>query len=210
MATHRLGLATLGSVDFKLDGLAGLVTADDLGVQLEVDALLLQDLLGLLGNLIVHAGSTDLAEELDNGNLRTEAGPDGSHLKTNDTTTDDDHLLGDLLQGNSAGAADDPLLVDLQTGEGASLATGGDQDVLANNACLAAIVKLHLDLLLVDEGAAALDVLYAVLLEEELDTLGQTSHGRVLGLHEVRQVQLDITDLDTPVLGVVEDLVVEM
>lgn len=208
--TYRLGLATLGGIDVQLDQLARRVTVDDLCGQLEVDALLLQDLLGLLGDLGVHAGATDLVQELDDGDLGAQAGPDRGHLEANDTATNDDELLGDLLQGDGAGAADDALLVDLQAGKGGGLGAGGDEDVLADHARLAAVVELDLDLVLVDEGAGALEVLDAVLLEEELDALGEAGDGGVLGLHQVGQVQLDVVDLDTPVLGVVEDLVVEM
>ena len=209
-ATHSLGLATLGRVNLKLDGLARLVTGNDLGASLEVDALLLQDLLDGLGNLKVHAGATNLVEELDNGNLGAEAGPDGGHLETNDTTTDDEHLLGDLLEGNGASAADDALLVDLETGEGGDLGTSGDKDVLALDGGLTAVVELDVDGVLIGERAGALDVLDAVLLEEELDTLGEAADGLVLGLHELGEVELDIADLDTAVFRVVENLVVKM
>lgn len=208
--TYGLRLATLGSIDLELHQLTRLVTADDLGVELELHTLLLEKLLGSLGDLSVHAGTTDLAEELDNGDLGAESRPDGGHLKTNDTTTNDGHGLGDLLEGDGTGAGDDALLVNLKTGEGGGLGTGGDEDVLAANAGLAALVEVDLDLVLVDERAGALDVLDAVLLEEELDTLGQAGDGSLLGLHEVGQVELDIADLDTAVLGVVEDLVVEV
>lgn len=198
-ATHSLGLATLGGVNLKLDGLASLVTGDDLGAGLEVDALLLQDLLDGLGDLKVHAGATDLVEELDDGDLGAETGPDGSHLETNDTTTDDEHLLGDLLEGNSASAADDAFLVDLKAGEGGDLGASGDKDVLALDGGLAAVVELDVDGVLIGERAGALDVLDAVLLEEELDTLGETVDRLVLGLHELGEVELDIADLDTTV-----------
>lgn len=208
--TYRLSLATLGGIDVQLDRLARLVTINDLGGQLEVDALLLQDLLGLLGDLGVHAGAADLVQELDNGDLGAQTGPDRGHLEANDAATNDDHLLGDLLQGDGTGAADDALLVNLKAGERGGLGAGGDEDVLADDARLAAVVELDLDLVLVDEGAGALEVLDAVLLEEELDTLGEAGDGGVLGLHQVGQVQLDVVDLDTSVLGVVEDLVVEM
>lgn len=209
-STYRLGLATLGGVNIQLDGLARLVPVDDLGGELEVNALLLEDLLGLLGDLGVHAGAADLVQELDDGDLGAQAGPDRGHLQANDAAADDDELLGDLVQGDGAGAADDALLVNLQAGERGGLGAGGDQDVLADDAGLAAIVELDLDLVLVDEGAGALEVLDTVLLEEELDTLCEAGDGGVLGLHQLGQVQLDVVDLDTPVLGVVEDLVVEM
>lgn len=70
-------LTALGGLDVKTNGSTADITGDDLGVGLELDALLTQDLLGLLGDLGVHTGATDLAEELNNGNLSTETGPNG-------------------------------------------------------------------------------------------------------------------------------------
>lgn len=70
-------LTTLGGLDVKANGSTADITGDDLGVGLELDALLTQDLLGLLGDLSVHTGATNLAEELNNGNLSTETGPNG-------------------------------------------------------------------------------------------------------------------------------------
>lgn len=206
----RFGLATLGRVNLELDLVARLVTADNLGVELELKTLLLEDLLGVLGDLSVHTWATNLAEELDNGDLGAKSRPDGGHLKTNDTTTNDGHGLRDLLKGDSTSAGDDALLVDLKTGERSGLGTSSNKDVLAANAGLTALVEVDLDLVLVDERTSTLDVLNAVLLEEVLDTLGETADGGLLGLHEVGQVKLDLADLDTAGLGVVEDLVVEM
>jgi hypothetical protein len=75
--TYRLGLATLSSLNVDLDTLLGDLTGGDLGVQLEVQALLLEQLLCVLGDLVVHTGATNLAQELDNGDLGTETRPDG-------------------------------------------------------------------------------------------------------------------------------------
>lgn len=72
-----LFLTALGGLDVEADGSTVDITGDDLGAGLELDALLAEDLLGLLGDLSVHTGATDLAEELNNGNLSTEAGPNG-------------------------------------------------------------------------------------------------------------------------------------
>lgn len=208
--TYRLGLATLGGVNLKLDLLARLVAANNLGVELELKTLLLEDLLGVLGDLGIHTRATNLAEELDDGDLGAKSRPDGGHLKTNDTTTNDSHGLGNLLEGNSTSAGDDALLINLEAGEGGGLRSSGDQNVLAADAGLTALVEVDLDLVLVDERTSTLDVLNTVLLEEVLDTLGKTGDGGLLGLHEVGEVKLDIADLDTAVLGVVENLVVKM
>ena len=210
MATYRFGLASLGGVNLELDILAGSITADDLGAELEVHALLLQQLLSGLGDLSIHTGTADLVEEFDDSNLGAESGPDGTHLQTDDTAANDDHLLGNLLEGQSTSTGDDTLLIDLEAGERGGLATGSNEDILAGKALLAAVVQVDLDLVFVDEGTGALDVLDAVLLKEEFDTLGQAGNGGILGLHHILQVELDIADFDTAVLGVVKDLVIEM
>lgn len=132
------------------------------------------------------------------------------HLKTNNTTTDDSHLLGHFLEVDGASAGNDLLLVDRQAGEWCSLRASGDENVLATDSGLATLDKVDCDGVFVLEGASSLDVLDIVLLEEELNALGQTRHGSVLRLHHSREVELDIADFDTTALGVVEDLVVEM
>lgn len=208
--TYSLGLSPFGSINLELNvGTRG-VTADNLGVELELDTLLLQSLLGSLGNLRVHTGTTNLAQELNDGNLGAKTGPDGSHLKTNDTTTNYGQSLRDLLQRESSSAGNDALLVDLEAREGSSLRTSSDEDVLATEGGLATVVEGDLDLVLADKGTSSLDVLGAVLLEQELNALGQTGDSGVLGLHEVGQVELDIADLDTSVFRVVKDLVVQV
>jgi hypothetical protein len=208
--THSLLLAALGSLDLDLDIGSAVITLDNLCVELELDALLGEGLLDVLCNLSIHTGTTDLAEELDNSDLSTETAPDRGHLETNDTTTNDDHLLGNGLEGNGASRGDDLLLVDGKTGEGSGFGTSCDDDVLAADAGLTTLGEVDLDGVLVGKGGGALDVLDVVLLEQELDTLGQTADRSLLGLHHLLEVELDIADFDTAVLCVVENLVVEM
>lgn len=198
--TYSLGLAALGSLKLELDALSAAVTADNLGVELELQALLAESLLDVLGDLSVHARATNLAKELDNGNLSTKTRPDGGHLETNDTTTDDAHLLGDLSKGNSASGGDNLLLVDSKAGEGSSLRASCDNNVLATDAGLATVNKVDRDGVLVGERASALDVLDVVLLEQELNTLGEATNGALLGLHHLAEVELDVANLDTAVL----------
>lgn len=132
------------------------------------------------------------------------------HLETDNTTTNDNHLLGDLSEGKSTSAGNDALLVDVQTGEGGGLGTGGNQDVLAADGLLATLVEVDLNGVGINERTGTLDVVDAVLLQQELNTLGQTINGLVLGLHHLGEVELDITNFDTALLGVVENLVVEV
>jgi len=71
-------LTTLGGLNVEADGSTADITGNNLGAGLELDALLTQDLLGLLGDLGVHTRATDLAKELNDSDLSTETGPDGS------------------------------------------------------------------------------------------------------------------------------------
>lgn len=207
---HSLLLASLGSLDVDLDSVGAVVTVGNLCVELELHALLGQQLLDVLGDFGIHTRATYLAEELDDGDFGAKARPDRSHLQTDDAATNDNHLLGDFLQGNGAGAGNDLFLVNGEAGEGRGLGAGGDDDVLAADRSLATVNKVDLDGVLVGKGTGALDVFDVVLLEQELDTLGEAGNRRLLGLHHLLEVELDIADLDTAVLGVVQDLVVEM
>lgn len=132
------------------------------------------------------------------------------HLQTDDTTTDDNHLLGDLLKLKSTSAGGNSLFVDVQAGERSRLTAGGNEDVLSAQGLLTTLVEVDLDGVGVGEGTVSLDVVDVVLFQEELDTLGQTIDGGILGLHHLLEVELDITDLDTALLRVVENLVVEV
>jgi hypothetical protein len=76
--TYALGLATLGSLNVDLNALLGNLTGGHLGVELEVQTLLLEDLLSVLGDLLVHTGTTNLTKELNDGDLGAETRPDGS------------------------------------------------------------------------------------------------------------------------------------
>lgn len=237
VSVEGLLLTTLGGLNAQSDGSTAVVTLGNLGAGLELDTLLLEDLLGLLGDVGVHAGTTDLVQELDDGDLRAEAGPNRGllrgrkrnhehefsngkigmysagythHFQTNDTTTDDDHLLGDLLEGEGTSAGDDSLLVNVEAGERSSLRTSGNEDVLSAQGLLTTVKEVNLDGVLVNESTGTLDVVDTVLLEQELDTLSQTLNGSVLGLHHLLKVQLHITDLDTALFRVVENLVVEV
>lgn len=81
ISIQGLLLATLGRLDAQGDERTAVVTLGDLGVGLELDALLSQDLLGLLGDLSVHTRTADLAEELNDGDLSTETRPNGGLKK---------------------------------------------------------------------------------------------------------------------------------
>ena len=104
---------TFGRFSFKEDLSVLLVSRDNFGIQLEFDPLLRQRPLELLRYLFVDPSTTNGAQELDHRNLRAKTTPNAAQFQANNTTSNDDHLLWNLLQLQSTGRADDLLLVNL-------------------------------------------------------------------------------------------------
>lgn len=203
-------VALLDVLNLDLDVLALDVSRQHLGAELELDALLGEHLLGGLGNLVVHSGANGVLE-LDDSHLGAESGPHGAHLETNDTSSNDDHLLGDGLQGKGSGGRDNLLLVNGDAGEGGGLGAGGNDDVLGlESDGLAALNGVDLDLGVGHKRAGSLVVVDLVLLEQHLDTAGQTLDGGLLGLLHLGNVHLHVRDLDSSVGRVGLDGVVHL
>jgi len=78
MQTYLLLLAAFGRLDGQIDSIATSVAGDDLRIELELQPLLLKNLLSRLRDLHVHAWTTNLAEEFDNGNFGAQPRPHGS------------------------------------------------------------------------------------------------------------------------------------
>jgi len=78
VVTYSLLLSALSGLDVHIDTLAADVSADDLGVELKLHALLGEELLHRLGHVRIHARSTDGTQELNNGDLSSQARPYGT------------------------------------------------------------------------------------------------------------------------------------
>jgi hypothetical protein len=166
--------------------------------------------LGGLRNLSVHA-STNSVLELNDGDLRTETRPNRAHLETNNTTTNDSKSLGNLLESESTSGSDNSLLINLNAGERSSLGTGGNNNVLSlKDGVLTTFDSVDLNLVLVNKRTSTLKVVDLVLLEKNLNTLGQTIDRCLLSLLELVEVDLDIRNLNTSLLSIVKNLVVEV
>src|SRR3546814_16226864 len=76
--------------------------AGDLGAELELDSLLLEDLVRFLADLSVETGQ-DLIEELDARHLGTKPPPHATEFEPDHPAADDDHMLGHLGQFERAG-----------------------------------------------------------------------------------------------------------
>ena len=171
-----------------------LARAEDLGVEVELEPLLGQDLLEVLRHLCVHAGASDRAEELDHLDVGAEAGPDRTEFEADDAGSDHDHLFGHLLQVERAGRRDDLLLVNLDTRERSHFGPGRDENVLGLDLGVAAVEEGDVELSRRGERGGALDVVDLVLLEQVFDSRRQTLDRLVLGLEHDGQVQLDLRD----------------
>mmetsp|Transcript_3347 Transcript_3347/g.13365 ORF Transcript_3347/g.13365 Transcript_3347/m.13365 type:complete len:593 (-) Transcript_3347:180-1958(-) len=208
---HLLRVSALAGLHGHLDAAGGHLRVGDLRAELEVDALLLQDLLKLLGYLRVHARRA-VVEELDHGHVRAEAAPDGAHLQADDTRPDDDHLLRHGLELQGARGVHDPLarVVHGRGRQRRGLGAGGDDDVLRLDHLVAAVQQAHIHGLRVLQGAEALDVVHAILLEEVLDAAREPHHRVLLVGHHGGQVELDAGQLDAMSRELVVGLLIQV
>mmetsp|Transcript_37497 Transcript_37497/g.84557 ORF Transcript_37497/g.84557 Transcript_37497/m.84557 type:complete len:212 (+) Transcript_37497:658-1293(+) len=150
-----------------------LLNASDLGLQLEVHALLLQNSKELLGNLAINANATNGVEELHYGDVRPETSPHGAQLQADDAAADDSELLWDLVQSQSSSARDNLLLIEVYAWQAHDIRACGQHDVLCLDDLLAALAERNLDRIGACQGAVALDIVNLVVLEEHLNALGQ-------------------------------------
>lgn len=117
MVTHRLLLAALSRLCSQVHLSVFLFSGEDLGVELEFESLLGQRPLKLfaipilsaphpercknerdLRDLLINSNTTDTTKELNNRHLSAQSAPNTAHLKTNNTTTNNNHLSWHLLQ----------------------------------------------------------------------------------------------------------------
>ena len=193
-------LAALGRL--KLDLVATvslLLSSGDLGVELELHALLLEGSLEVLGDFTVNSDTTDRPEELDSSDLGSESAPDRTKFKTNDTTANNDHSLGDLGERESSGGRDNGFFVDLDStaGEWSDIRASSEEGVLGVDGIGRAISARSSDLVWSLELAVTGNMGDTILLEEMSNTAGQGFDGAILGLHNLLEVELDAADLDT-------------
>ena len=212
---HHVGVNDLGRaagrhrLDRHLDDRAARVGLGHLLRKAELEALLFEDLLEELGGLGVQRRHNAVAE-LDDGHLGAEAAPHRAHLEADDAGADDDHLLGHGGQRERAGRRDDALLVNGHAGNAHDLGAGGDQNVLAPDGLLRAVVAVDLDLVGRRKLAPALDIVDLVLLEQALDAARQLPHVLVLVGEHLAQVEADAGRVDAKLAHVVLGLVVEV
>ena len=143
----------------------------------DVDALLLERLLELRGHRFV-LDRHEPRQQLDDRHLAAEAAVDRRELHADRAAAHDHQRLRHLLQVNRFVARDDPLVIDLHGRHAARRRPGGDDDLLRLERLLVALEDV--DLALAHQPRGPLDPVDLVLLEEELDALGEPADDLVL------------------------------
>mmetsp|Transcript_7269 Transcript_7269/g.26348 ORF Transcript_7269/g.26348 Transcript_7269/m.26348 type:complete len:435 (+) Transcript_7269:289-1593(+) len=207
VSLHVLLLSALRGLHGELNPVRVGHRAGDLGLEPDLDSLLLHDALEVPADLVVHRRH-DIRQELDDLDLGPEPRPHGPELQPDDAAADDDHLLGDLLECNGAGGRHDPLLVDLDAWERGDLASRRQHDVLGDYLLLASLGGCHRNLVRPGDLAPPLDILDLVLLEQALDSLGQAAHGLLLLGHHLANINRNVVHLDPIVRKVLGSILV--
>lgn len=126
------GLAVaLGGEGFGLG-----VEAGDLGVYLDGEALFLEDAGEVAGDIRI-AGPADGGKEFDDGDLGTEAGPDGAEFEADGAAAHDHEFPGDFGEVDGVIGRDDGLGVEFKEGELDRRGAGGDDDVFGGEFLIA-------------------------------------------------------------------------
>jgi hypothetical protein len=95
----------------------------------DLDALLGEDLVESFGDFLIEGGD-NFVQVLHNDNVGPESLIDGSHFESDDSSSDDHKILGDLGEGEGASRTDDDLLIEGQSGEAGGVAASSDDSLL--------------------------------------------------------------------------------
>src|SRR5262245_40900286 len=204
-AAQLLRLA-VGALGFEIDPVRSRLRAGDLRGGEDLDALLLERPLELRGDGFV-LDRYEAREQLDDRDVAAEAAEDGRELDAHRAAPHDDDRLGDRLHVHRFVAGDDALAIELNAGHAARLRARGDDDFLLRaQRLLGAVGDLHAAL--AGQPARALDPVDLVLLEQELDAVGQPLDDLVLSRLHVVHVEVDrrLAEREAPFLPVLRDL----
>mmetsp|Transcript_135391 Transcript_135391/g.289483 ORF Transcript_135391/g.289483 Transcript_135391/m.289483 type:complete len:421 (+) Transcript_135391:164-1426(+) len=178
---------------------AHLLHTSNLGLELELHALLLQERLKILRDLRVNAKPTDGIQKLDYCDLGSKPGPDGAELEADNTAADHCQLLRHLLQGERPGARHNHFLVKLDAWKADDIGSRCQHDVLGLDRLLTPCIERNLHAVRPRNGAVPHCVIHLVHLEEALDALRQHGDSLFLVFHHLVQIYRDVVDHDSPV-----------
>src|SRR5690606_3865507 len=165
------------------------------GAQADVQALLAEDLLGFLGNLIV-GGGQELVHGFQHGDLGAEAGPHGTQFQADHARADHAQAAGHALEVQGAGGVDDDLLVDRSRRDLDRLGAGGQDHVLGGQHLGGTVGLADFHLLAGQQLAVAFEHGDAVGLHQGGDAAGEVFDDLVLAADHGRHVHLHVTGAD--------------
>ncbi|MNV23794.1 hypothetical protein D3C71_1148300 [compost metagenome] len=195
---QRFGSAALDRLEHHLRTGARLFNGRHLGAELEIETLLGEQTLRLLGDFAVHAAE-NIVEVFNNGDLRAEARPDRTELEADHAAADNDQLFRNLGKGDRAGGGNDDVFIDidLNARNAGNIRTRGDDDVLGFDFLCLTLVIGDGDLAGGNHLAGALEGIDLVLLEQEGNAIDIGLHHAVLVAHHLFKVQLRSGNFDT-------------
>mmetsp|Transcript_50927 Transcript_50927/g.110958 ORF Transcript_50927/g.110958 Transcript_50927/m.110958 type:complete len:368 (+) Transcript_50927:78-1181(+) len=143
---ESLVAATSGSFQRKSDSVAIHLGVNHLSAELEVESLLLEDLLEVLGGFFVQ-GRSDGVQELNHSHLGTQTIPHTSHLEANDAAPNDYHLLRNGLEHEGTSRVYDLLagIVHGASGERGHFRSDRQNNVLGLDNFLSTSGQVHRD-----------------------------------------------------------------
>ena len=170
------------------------------------DALLAERLLELRRHGFVF-DRHETRQQFDNRHLAAEAAEDRRELHADGAAAQDHDRFGHFLQVDGFVAGDDARAIDRDPRNAPRRRSGRDDDFLAREQRLGVAFE-HVDAALSRQARRALDPVDLVLLEQELDALGQAADDPVLPLLHLRHVDRDrgLADGNPPFLRVLDDL----
>ena len=176
----RLGFA-LGVGVSNADALLGRLDVANLHAQLDLQALLVERLLGFLGNLLVH-GTQEGRQAFEDGDVGAQTAPHAAHFQADHARADHTQLLGHGAHAQRAVVGQHVDFVKCHAWQRAGVGAGGHDDLLAHQGF--AGCTLHLDFVAAFDGlgerATAMEEADLVLLEQVQDAVVVLLHHGVL------------------------------
>ena len=197
----------VGELDVDVDAVGVRLGAGDPGAGVARDALLAERLLELDGDRLV-LDRHQPRQQLDDRHVAAEAVEDRSELDPDGAAAHDHQDFWHLAQADRLVAGDDPLAVDLDPRHAARRRPGGDDDLLARAQRLLLALE-DLDAEVAGQPRRPFDPVDLVLLEQELDPLGQAGDDAILPRLHLGHVDRHggrVSQRDAPVLGVLHHL----
>ena len=176
------------------------LSAGDARAGLHLDAVAVEGALQLLADLLVFVGN-DARQELDDGYVGSIHAVDIGELDADCAASDDGNGAGDVLSDDALAAGDDLLTIHRERRDAARSSAGGDDDVAGGDTGRLPVGSGHVDGAGGNDASVSLDVIDAVLAEQERDAAGHSVHDLAAAFHCHRVVGVEVVEGQTELVG---------